>query len=350
MSIKRVLFLSAFALLLILMTGCKKTTETMKDIINSDALETSRVVFAMDTVMDIKMYGENSKVAVDECEKEIYRLEKLFSATDPESDISKINDSAGEWIKVSPDTLELMRISLEFSGTTSGNFDITTHRALKNWGFTTGEYRMPSKEEIDSLIQLIDYNGVDIDKESVRIKEGQQIDFGGIAKGYLADRLVDMASKNGVGSAVISLGGNVAVIGKNKEGNLWRVGIQDPVNTADYFGVVSVTDTSVVTSGSYMRYFEKDGTVYHHIIDPFTGYPAKSGLLSMTIICKSSTKADALSTALFVMGKDNALEYWEKTKDFDFIAVTDDMTVYVTEGIADSFTFKDNGRYELVLL
>ncbi|NMA06941.1 MAG: FAD:protein FMN transferase, partial [Ruminococcaceae bacterium] len=136
----------------------------------------------------------------------------------------------------------------------------------------------------------------------------------------------------------------------NKEGNLWRVGIQDPVNTADYFGVVSVTDTSVVTSGSYMRYFEKDGTVYHHIIDPFTGYPAKSGLLSMTIICKSSTKADALSTALFVMGKDKALEYWEKTKDFDFIAVTDDMTVYVTEGIADSFTFKDNGRYELVLL
>ena len=213
---------------------------------------------------------------------------------------------------------------------------------MQAWGFTDGEYQVPSGEELQQLIALADSSKISFDEENSAVTfglEGMEIDLGGIAKGYTSSRIMDIYREHGVSSGLVSLGGNVQVMGSRPDGNPWRVAIQNPSGGDDYLGVLEAEDCAVITSGGYERYFEEDGIVYHHIIDPGTGYPADSGLTSVTIVSPDGTLADGLSTSLFIMGREEAERYWQQhSGEFDVILLDRDENLYITEGIADQFT------------
>lgn len=272
-------------------------------------------VFAMDTYMQITAYGRHGEKAVQRSVEEIKRLESELAA-------SAINTDSG--VSLTADGEYLLKRSTELKDMTDGAFDITIYPIVKAWGFPDKNYRVPSEEEIQNLLE---------NKDIVL-----QYDFGGIAKGYTSDSVAKLMRECGIKSAILNLGGNVMTIGKKPDGSDWKVAIKSPDTSMENLGVLSVYDKAVITSGGYERCFEADGKSYHHIIDPKTGYPAESGLVSVTIISKDATLADALSTALFVMGKDNAIAFWRKyADDFDFVLYDNKGELYVSEGIADSY-------------
>lgn len=209
---------------------------------------------------------------------------------------------------------------------------------MELWGFTTKNYRVPESSEIADVLKHVSYTNVEVNGQQVTLSDGASIDLGGIAKGYTSSRVIQIMKDCGIEHAIINLGGNVQVLGTKTDGSDWRVAIQNPDSESSYLGVLSTADKAVITSGGYERYFEQDGQVYHHIIDPQTGYPSESDLTSVTIVCSDGTTADALSTALFVMGLDGAKElYRSGAIDFDMI-LFDGSRVYVSEGIASGFS------------
>ena len=316
--------------------------------------EVSKDIFAMDTFMNIRAYGENADEAVERCVQEIERLEKLFDAQDTKSEISGLNRE--KTMKVSADTAEIISRASEVSAITDGAFDITVYPVVKAWGFTSGEYKIPDRDDIEALLEntgqdriVIESAGEKPDEEEVLIQmpENFEIGLGGIAKGYASDRLMEIFRQEGIESGIVSLGGNVAACGTKPDGKPWRIAIENPdtekkikaLKNAEYIGVVEVSDKSVITSGGYERFFEKDGVRYHHIIDPKTGSPADSGLISVSIISDNGCLADGLSTALFVMGREKALQCWSEHKSmFDCILVESDGSVTITEGIMSCFS------------
>ena len=308
---------------------------------SSDAdASSSRDIFAMDTYMTVTAYGPNAETAVDQAKQEIERLDALLSTGEETSEVAQINANGGG--PLSEDTTYLLERSLELYDSTNGVFDIAIYPIMDAWGFTTGNYTVPSDETIENLLSLTDANDIIYDKDKLSIsfaKDGMKIDFGGIAKGYTSGRIADIYRECGVTSGLINLGGNVQVVGTKTDGSKWRVAVQSPEAEDDYLGILSTADRAVITSGGYERYFEQDGVKYHHIIDPSTGHPANNGLVSVTIVSADGTLADGLSTSLFIMGKDKAAEYWRTHSDeFDTILEDEDGILYVTEGIADDFT------------
>ena len=308
---------------------------------SSDAdASSSRDIFAMDTYMTVTAYGPNAETAVDQAKQEIERLDALLSTGEETSEVAQINANGGG--PLSEDTTYLLERSLELYDSTNGVFDIAIYPIMDAWGFTTGNYTVPSDETIENLLPLTDANDIIYDKDKLSIsfaKDGMKIDFGGIAKGYTSGRIADIYRECGVTSGLINLGGNVQVVGTKTDGSKWRVAVQSPEAEDDYLGILSTADRAVITSGGYERYFEQDGVKYHHIIDPSTGHPANNGLVSVTIVSADGTLADGLSTSLFIMGKDKAAEYWRAHSDeFDTILEDEDGVLYVTEGIADDFT------------
>lgn len=279
-----------------------------------------KTVFSMDTQITMTAYGNNAEKSLHLAEEEIRRIDKKFKISNLQKTIEE-NDE---------ETQKLLNTSFEISEKTNGAFDIRIAPIMRAWGFHSEEfseknYKVPTYEELNDAI--------------LKMQQGNDIDLGGIAKGYCADRVVEILKNNGITSAVLSLGGNVSVIGKKPDGTLWNVGIKSPFDDGIYAKVL-LGDTSAVTSGDYIRYFEKDGKRYHHIIDSKTGYPADSGLCSVTIISKNSVFADALSTALFVMGKDKAIEYWKKDKTFQMVLIEKSGKIYYTDGIAIDTTYE----------
>ena len=300
----------------------------------------SRDIFAMDTYMTVTAYGPNAEMAVDQAQQEIERLDALLSTGAETSEVAQINANGGGTL--SEDTTYLLERSLDLYDSTKGVFDIAIYPIMDAWGFTTGNYTVPSDEMIENLLPLTDANNIIYDKDESSIsfaKDGMKIDFGGIAKGYTSGRIADIYRECGVTSGLINLGGNVQVVGTKTDGSKWRVAVQSPETEDDYLGILSTADRAVITSGGYERYFEQDGMKYHHIIDPSTGHPANNGLVSVTIVSADGTLADGLSTSLFIMGKDKAAEYWcAHSDEFDTILEDEDGVLYVTEGIADDFT------------
>lgn len=294
----------------------------------------------MDTYMTVTAYGPNAEMAVDQAQQEIERLDALLSTGAETSEVAQINANGGGTL--SEDTIYLLERSLDLYDSTNGVFDIAIYPLMDAWGFTTGNYTVPSDEMIENLLPLTDANNIIYDKDESSIsfaKDGMKIDFGGIAKGYTSGRIADIYRECGVMSGLINLGGNVQVVGTKTDGSKWRVAVQSPETEDDYLGILSTADRAVITSGGYERYFEQDGVKYHHIIDPSTGHPANNGLVSVTIVSADGTLADGLSTSLFIMGKDKAAEYWRAHSDeFDTILEDEDGVLYVTEGIADDFT------------
>ena len=193
---------------------------------------------------------------------------------------------------------------------------------------------------------------IDRDASTAKLlKMGMAVDLGGVAKGYTSDAVTELLKKEGVTSGIISLGGNISAIGTKPDEKKWKVAVENPLDVNDYVGILEVEDCSVITSGGYQRFFEENGKRYHHIIDSNTGYPADKGLLSVTIISNDGAKADGLSTALFVMGFDEAVKIWRNSDDFEVVFVTEDGKVIATEGAASIFAFegRDNDfAYEIV--
>lgn len=314
----------------------------------SDDAEAVRDVFAMDTYMTVKAYGSNGDAAVDAAVDEINRLDALLSTGKKDSEIGQINANNGG--QLSEDGAVLMERSLELYKSTNGAFDVAIYPVMKAWGFTDGNYQVPDTDTLKATLELVDPSLIDYDKETSTVsfkKDGVQIDLGGIAKGYTSSRIMDIYKEKGLTSGLVNLGGNAQVFGTKPDGSLWRVAVQSPDSEDEYLGVLETKDKAIITSGGYERYFEKDGVTYHHIIDPSTGYPADNGLISVTIVSADGTLADGLSTSLFVMGKDKAIDYWRAHSDeFDMILLTDDEKLYVSAGIKDSFT--SDREFEIV--
>ncbi len=324
-------------------TGCTNTQENVETTSTNNQTEEMKAetdIFAMDTFMTITAYGPEAQEAVDAAKSEISRLDGLFSASNPEGEVGQINENGGGIC--SEDTAYLMERSLELNQNTNGAFNVMIYPILEEWGFINKEYAVPSQETLDALMPLTDISKVTYDSNKKEVKflqDGMKIDFGGIAKGYTSTKVMNMFDDYNIKSAILNLGGNVQVKGTKMDGTDWRVGIQDPEDLGEMLGVLEVHDKAVITSGGYERYFEQDGEIYHHILDPATGRTAKNGLISVTIVSEDGALADGLSTSLFVMGKEKAEQFWKDHSDqFETILVADDGEIYITEGIADQFT------------
>ena len=325
---KCLLLLSALTLLFL--SGC--TSQTVS--------ESQKDFFAMDTIMDFTIYGQ--KDLLDQTESMIRSLEAEMSVTDPDSEIAVINENG--YGKVTGDTSDLISAALSLCKRTDGALDISVYPIVRAWGFTTGNYQVPDDASIQALLPLVDYTQIDYQQDSgdIHLPDGMEIDLGSVAKGYAGQKAADFLKENGVTSGLLSLGGNIQAIGSKPDGSPWKIGIQDPFQNESPMMVLSVTDKSVVTSGGYERYFQQDGKTYWHIMDPSTGYPAENGLVSVTIVGTDGMLCDGLSTSLFVMGLEKAADFWGSSDDFDAVFVTEDQTVYITEGLADSFALTED--------
>lgn len=318
-------------------------------------------LFAMDTYMEFTAYGENCVQAVDAAMEEVKRLDGLLSTGSPSSEVSRLN--AAGTLLVSEDTAELFSAGLKLYEKTGGLFDFTIYPVMELWGFPTKEFRVPGEEEIREALKLVDASQTEIRTEEpssseaqtdsaggdtdtmegkgirVTLGPGQQADFGGIAKGYTSARVMEIFREYGIGSGLVSLGGNIQALGVKTDGSRWNIGIRDPQGEqSDYIAVASVADCAVVTSGGYERYFEENGKRYIHIIDPRTGRPVEGDLASVTIFSADGTMADAMSTSLYIMGLDDGISWWrEKGGEFEFALLTDTGEFYVSEGISGDF-------------
>lgn len=340
-------FIKAFSalILIIMLVGCSNenevnTSKTTSTTTVNDTIPASKEFFAMDTYMEVNAYGDNGEKAVAKAEKEVNKLDSILSTGKSTSEISKLNKNKKQ--VVSADTMSLIKESVKISKETNSAFNPTIYPLMELWGFTTKNYYVPKDNEIKTLLNHMDIDNIKIDerKNEVSFKDSNmKIDLGAIAKGYTSSKIIDIFKENNIKSGMVTLGGNVQVLGKKPDGSLWKVGIQNPIGEDEYLGVLQTSDKAVITSGGYERNFTKNGKTYHHILDPSNGYPANNGLTSVTIISSDGTLADALSTSLFVMGKDKAINFYKKSNyNFDFILYTSDNKLIISDGIKDIFS------------
>lgn len=291
--------------------------------------------YALDTMCTVTAYGFNSKSAVTDAFDTLKKLEAKLSVHRETSDISRLNRE--KRAHLDEDVFNMIKTAKMVSDDTNGAFDITVKPLVDLWNIKGGG-PVPSEKEITYRLNSI-LNAdiqVDLEKRDVYFANSDtQIDLGGIAKGYCADKVAKVLENHDIKSALIDLGGNVRTIGK-KKGKVWRIGIQDPKKKrGEYFGVLSISDKCVVTSGAYERYFTENGKVYHHILDPHTGYPADSGITSVSIIADDGAIADALSTAVYVLGVSDGLALLNSSEydDVGYIIIDKNGKVYISENI-----------------
>jgi len=313
--------------------------------------EPSRAEFVMGTVCSVTLYDQAKTQVYRDIFSRLREIEDRMSANLPDTDLARVNATAGITpVQVHDDVFEVIERALYYAEISSGAFDLTVGPLVSLWGIGGDDPRVPTQAEIDAVLPLVNWRDVELDRErrSVFLRQpGMALDLGGIAKGYAADEAVAIIRKARLQRAIIDLGGNIITFGVRQDGRPWRVGIQNPLdNRGAYIGIVEVRDRTVVTSGVYERNFEADGVLYHHIFSPFDGYPAASGLLSVTIIADLSIDADALSTAVFVMGYERGISLLESLDGVEGIFVFEDMSVRKTDG-AD-FVITD-GSYRLLI-
>ncbi len=301
---------------------------------------------AMDTVMSFKIYGLDYVGFVMEEYAKI--LDSLLSTEDEESEIYRLNHDGSATLGI--DALTLVKRSLELSAELKDSFDPTVYPAVREWGFISGNYQIPDETRLSELTKHIDSSAVTVSGNTVTLPEGAAIDLGAVAKGYLADECRDDLDSSEATGAILNLGGTILLYGKKPDGSDFKVGVADPEDPASYFGYLSCGEGVIATSGGYERFFEKDGKRYIHILDPTTAKPVDNGTLSVTVFSHDGVLSDALSTALFVMGADHAAAYYRTRDDFEFILLTDNGKLYITDGIADSFTLADGYTFDMIKL
>lgn len=318
----------AFPLLLLclILSGCSDSKSTIE-----------KTGFLLDTVITITLYGTEDEFILDNSFAICEKYEQLLSTTIPTSDIAQINDAGGQPVKVSEDTSYLIKKALYYSELSNGTFDITIAPLSSLWDFKDKK-TIPAPDAIEKNLPLVDYRTVQVEGDIVTLKNPKAaIDLGGIAKGYIADQIKEYLLSEGISSALINLGGNVLTVGEKADGSAWNIGIQKPFdeqNTA--ITSVQLSDESVVTSGVYERFFEKNGKLYHHILNPATGYPFDNGLYGVTIISKSSMDGDALSTSCFALGLTEGMKLIQSLPDIEAIFITDDLKLHDSRDIASA--------------
>lgn len=294
-------FLAGVLILAAALSGCAKQADYAR-----------KQIFAMDTVMELQVWGDGAEAAVAQAESTIMELEEQWSATKAGSVADRLNQGQA----ISEAEQAVVDEILALWERTAGAFCPRLHALTALWGFPDKNFRVPAAWEIEEA------------------REKEEWDFGGAIKGYTGQVLAEQLSAMGMTRGILNLGGNVQTFGAKPDGSPWQVGIQNPYGDG-YLAVLQVEGTaSVVTSGSYQRYFEQDGVVYHHILDPETGYPADSGLVSVTVVCRDGLKADGLSTALFVLGVEKGAAFWRESDDFEAVFIGTDGTISATAGAA----------------
>ena len=313
--------------------------------------------FAMDTFIEVTLYGRRAREAAEDLLGRFRRLEEAISLYRPGSEVASLNRRAGsgEWTPLSPDTYMLLERAKEFSLRSEKTFDLAIAPLSTLWGVTGENPHIPRGEEIAQALELVDAGSLTLDEaaQSARLeKAGQGVDLGGSAKGYAAGFIFDVMDEYEIRNGLVSLGGNVAVRGRRPDtGQAFRIGIRSPRGAlGEYFGVISLDGQTMATSGDYERYFEQDGIRYHHLIDPRTGFPARGGLISVTVVSEDGMLADLLSTALFVAGKDEVLARHLDRPDYQVIAVDEEMEVYCSAALEGVFEPEADSLYRFHFL
>ena len=291
----------------------------------------SKTGFYFDTVISITIYDSNDETLLEQCFTHCEELENLLSRTIPTSDISRINSAAGAPVTVSDTTIELLKQGIYYGQLTDGAFDITIAPLSDVWNFKENTGTLPTDHAVTEALSHVSYKTIQIDGNTVTLTDPETaIDLGGIAKGYIADVLKEFLKSKGVKSALIDLGGNILTLGTKPDGTAFQIGIKKPFDTKEVITSVSASDLSVVTSGSYERYFEVDDVKYHHILDTENGYPASTGLLSVTILSEKSIDGDALSTSCFALGLEKGRSLIDSLEGIDAIFITEDYEIIDT--------------------
>lgn len=290
-----------------------------------------------DTYVTVKAFGENKgevEKAVEEAFKEMKRIQNLMDFFNPESEVSKINQS-NQKVKISQDTAQVIKLSLLYGKKTNGAFNIAVGPLVSLWNFGEGGL-LPEEEELNKALSLVDLKSITLGEEARTVqllKPEMKIDLGGIAKGYATDKAIEILKRHRITQALVTTGSTTKVIGLKPDKKPWQVGIEHPRDTEKLIGVLSATNESISTSGDYQRYFEKDNKRYHHILNPKTGMPAKE-IMSVTVVTKKScAEADILSTAIFVMGYSKGMDFVKKEKGLEAVIVTLDGKVHISLGL-----------------
>lgn len=315
-----ILFLALFFL-----SGCSSVSDT----------PISKTATFFDTVITIRIYDKDSEDILDKCLEKCKDYESRFSRTLEGSEIYQLNHAGGQSMVLSADTVELINLGLKYCELSEGSFDITVAPLDDLWNFKDNEGTVPDEASIAEARSHVNYHTVLVDGNTVKLTDPKaQIDLGAVAKGYIADKLKAFMKKEGVKHAIIDLGGNVLAVGSKPGGASFNIGIQKPfAEQGKAITTVKVNDQSVVSSGIYQRYFKVDDKIYHHILNPATGYPCENSLLGVTIICNSSADADGLSTTCFVLGKKRGLELINSISGVEAVFITSDYKLYYTSGL-----------------
>lgn len=312
-----------------------------KEVYILEHLDLQKTISCMDTIISLRIYGERAKYVFKKVKAELFKLEKKLSRFMRDSDISRINHSAGkDYADISVETCDILSDAIRLGVITEGLFDITVAPLADLWNYKNS-FRVPLEDDIRSALSYVNYHDILLNsknKTAALRRMGQAIDLGGIGKGYAGDRCIKILAEYGITSAFISIGGNVSTLGNNPNGSRWCVSIQHPRDNNSLIGSVKVTDKAVVTSGDYERYFIDDyGNRRHHILSPVTGYPADSGLISATVIYDNAVIADALSTAVFIGGIEKGLSYMSCFPEAEAILVDKNLKIHITNGLKESF-------------
>lgn len=322
----RILFTRCFVSLtaLFLLSGCRPAGHT----------PLSASGFYFNTLISVTIYDDCDELVLTECFSLCEKYETMFSATLEGSDIYRINHAEGNPCEVSEETIELLRLSIEYANLTDGIVDPTVYPVSSLWNFSSGEEIVPNASDITTALSRVDYRCIQIEQNTVTLTNNDAaIDLGFIAKGYIGEKLKEYLLSIGVENALINLGGNILTMGSKPDGSLYRIGIEMPFRQGESAADFTLSDCSIVTSGVYERCFEKDGILYHHLIDTSTGYPADNGLLSVTIFHPDSARADALSTTCFLLGAEEGLALVEKTEGAEAMFILSDYTIIKTSGL-----------------
>ncbi|WP_105614388.1 FAD:protein FMN transferase [Vallitalea okinawensis] len=312
----------------------------------------SKTEFMLDTVVTIKLYGTDDETLIAPVFARGKELEKLLSAYIIDSDVSHINANAGkEPITVSEKTYYLINKSISYAESSSGLFDITIGPLIDLWAIDPPTGHVPTKEELAVVLPLIDYTKIQLDEGNFSVllpDENMMINLGAIAKGFIVDEMVQEMNELGIKSAIINAGGNIYALGGKSDGSHFNIAIQDPdSDRGEYLGVLATSNKSVVTSGDYERFFIEEGVKYHHILDPYTGYPVTNEIKSVSIVSDNSTDGDALSTTTLLLGLEEGKAFIEKLDGVDAIFVTRDNEIYMTGQLASDFELT-NTSYKII--